>query len=213
MKEKPILFSGEMVRVILDGRKTQTRIIVAPSNSTVNGWPSKVLWPNLNLASAEVLQKNSIDLVFLGENAPRDVHLSVPEILDSEAISRVRSKWEEGDRLWVKETFLNAALDGYDPFYLYRADGDMKPDGVNWKPSIFCSRKASRITLEIKGVRVDRLQCISESDAEAEGMAHWDGTLGAGSAGTRYAKLWEDINGKGSWGKNPWVWVIEFKKL
>lgn len=74
-----------------------------------------------------------------------------------------------GDRLWVKETFLNNALAGYRAVYLYRADGDEKPADRKWKLSIFCTRAASRINLEIVSVRVERLQDISEQDAKAEG--------------------------------------------
>jgi hypothetical protein len=142
-----------------------------------------------------------------------------------------------GDQLWVKETFCNIAHAGYDPVYFYRADGEDKPHYVkHWKPSIFCSRKASRITLDILSLRVERLQQISEEDAIAEGAKRndapgeeWDGTYltqrfidgieGSqndephGSAREWYRSIWETINGRGSWDKNPWVWVIEFNRV
>lgn len=126
-----------------------------------------------------------------------------------------------GDRLWVKETFLNNALAGYDPVYFYRADDPEKPHDRNWKPSIFMPRNASRITLEITGVCVERLDEISEADARAEGvevMSHGfknylGGDCQCGDARMSYMSLWESINGPGSWAANPFVWVIEFKSL
>lgn len=78
-----------------------------------------------------------------------------------------------------------------------------------WRPSIFMPRRASRITLEIISVRVERLKDISVDDAYAEGIGHLPGI----SAQESYKMLWESINGKGSWALKPWVWVIEFKKL
>jgi len=134
-----------------------------------------------------------------------------------------------GDRLWVKETF--------QPLWVSEEPGDYKTGhGYNinyvatggikeWveggegeltqkcTPSIFMPRWASRITLEVVGVRVERLQDISEADAKSEGirlnsMTHWET-----EARDAYKTLWESINGAGSWDANPWVWVIEFKKL
>jgi hypothetical protein len=91
-------------------------------------------------------------------------------------------------------------------------DLELQPDGVErgWMPSIFMPRRASRISLSITGFRVERLNDISESDAEAEGVAP---AAGAGQIARfigPYRDLWESINGKGSWDKNPWVWVIGF---
>lgn len=117
-----------------------------------------------------------------------------------------------GDRLWVKETFLNNALSGYPPVYFYRADSSDKPSDRAWKPSIFMPRKASRITLEITGVRVEQLQEISHRDALAEGV-QYDVSKEDGDPVTRFRMLWESINGAGSWSLNPYVWVIEFRKL
>lgn len=117
-----------------------------------------------------------------------------------------------GNRLWVKETFNNC---GGKPFY--KADGEMHKDW-KWKPSIFMPRLASRITLEITGVRVERLNEISEEDAQSEGSISWwlesaRDRLPDSKAKTAYRQLWESINGGGSWDKNPWVWVIQFKRL
>ena len=117
-----------------------------------------------------------------------------------------------GDRLWVRETFCY-----HDDLarYLYKADG---VTGVKWKPSIFMPRIASRIMLEITGIRVERLQDISEEDAIAEGV---DGENEAAKIGAEwyekpkraYRRLWKSINGTGSWDLNPFVWVIEFMVL
>jgi len=109
-----------------------------------------------------------------------------------------------GDRLWVRETFARSMGKGY----LYRAtDGDLGPyHATGWKPSIHMPRIASRILLEVVSVRVERLNNISEADAVAEGVTGMDPVL-------QYAKLWETINGTGSWNKNQWVWVVEFRRL
>lgn len=124
-----------------------------------------------------------------------------------------------GDRLWVRETF---TLDFLGPRnkVVYRAD---EPNAnCRWKPSIFMRRNASRITLEITDVRVERVQSITEEDAIKEGISKlltggfpWPPgrhcTVPLDHATTAYQLLWDSINGKGSWAKNPWVWVITFK--
>ncbi len=129
-----------------------------------------------------------------------------------------------GNLLWVKETCMNA-LAGYSPVWFYRADSDQKPGDRHWRPSIFCTRAASRITLEITAVRIERLNDISEADAKAEGSYQkiWiTSPLSAGAMNARfergtyrdgYKDIWESINGPGSWAANPWVWVINFIKL
>jgi hypothetical protein len=121
---------------------------------------------------------------------------------------------QPGDRLWVKETFWTG---GTKEETAYRADAEMPSSatkmGCKWKPSIFMPRKASRITLEIVNVRVERLQNITEEDANAEGIPSRMSVQTLTPAVADYAALWESINGYGSWTMNPWVWVIEFKKL
>lgn len=143
---------------------------------------------------------------------------------------------QPGDRLWVRENFCYADSLGQslqDPrtiIYTSTHDGD-RPRAA--KPSIHMPRWASRITLEIVSVRVERLQDISEADAKAEGIATvmfrpdtgWplcdgymvgpdDGkTALKTSAVKAYRNLWEQINGPGSWDVNPWVWVIEFNRV
>lgn len=117
---------------------------------------------------------------------------------------------QPGDRLWVRETFMDLGA-----CYLYRADSSAEQERAAaaprqpWKPAIHMPRAASRITLEVTGVRVERLQDISEADARAEGAAapphlsYRDG----------YAWLWDSINGPGAWDLNPYVWCISFRVL
>jgi len=192
MKERPILFSAPMVRAILDGSKTQTRRAVKRIINTDLG------------------------------DCIKDVD-GLPSRLDF-----APQNWEccpygqPGDRLWVRETHLPKASGT-----IYRADySEFEAAGLGgmyggWKPSIFCKREHSRILLEIVSVRVERLQEISEADAIAEGIAvdeighaiREDDDIAWGSAKGAYAELWERINGSGSWDANPWVWVIEFKRV
>ena len=134
---------------------------------------------------------------------------------------------QTGDRLWVRETFGHFERNqhfkpGCNVYY--RADGnclELEP----WRPSIHMPRWASRITLEITSVRVERLQDISEADAIAEGCTqnhngyYWggphpvSGLKQLATAKGAYQDLWESINGPDSWAANPWVWAIEFKRL
>ena len=112
---------------------------------------------------------------------------------------------QPGGRLWVRETFedCESALHSC---VLYRADGGTP--GTKWTPSIHMPRWASRITLEITGVRVERLRDNREADAISEGTPFPCGGWVGG-----YQKLWESIHGPGSWDLNPWVWVVEFKRV
>jgi len=116
-----------------------------------------------------------------------------------------------GDVLWVRETFTNS--EEY-PFIFYKADAD--DVSIKWKPSIFMPKEACRLFLQVKNIRVERLQDISEQDAIAEGAKHGRfyglGQIG-GSTREGFFELWETINKKGSVNKNPWVWVIEFEKI
>ena len=128
-----------------------------------------------------------------------------------------------GNQLWIKETFcIPEIVNGY-PHYSYRADICKEEQDLfkPWKPSIFMPRAASRITLEITGIRIERLQDISEDDAQAEGVvlgedrsySHAEHSLHYTPYRTAYSALWERINGPGSWAKNPLCWVISFKKI
>ena len=193
MKERPILFSAPMVRALLDGSKTQTRRVVKPTPEWIG---------------------QSGVLSYRGR-------VGLPHALCPYG--------QPGDRLWVRETW---ARDDEDGGLCYRADigkvGDAddwernRLDGVprfRWRPSMHMPRAASRISLEITEVRVERLQDISEDDALAEGcsstaIVHEDGEDYTGHyASEEYQDLWESINGPGSWDTNPWVWAVSFKRL
>lgn len=209
MKERPILFSAPMVRAILEGRKTQTRRVVKPQPSP------------------------SSDTAFVGmDGIWRFSHPTLRGPVSHEA-DDVRCPYgQTGDRLWVREAW------SFHPDFpesthraIYRADAGVENDVPRWRPSIHMPRWASRILLEITAVRVERLQCISFEEAINEGVYHYAAELatnpkvtktdiekmierhGSGKPQCLYAQLWESINGAGSWGTNPWVWVVEFKRV
>ncbi len=220
MKERPILFQGDMVRAILDGRKTQTRRIVKPTKDRHN---------------------------FGAELAPCEI---AGEVNGVDPAYRFCPYGEPGDRLWVKEAWRAAKCsDTLRPselcpgFYKhdmggfwYEADGAEPAHPVSekgrYRHARFMVRWASRITLEVTGVRVERLRDISEADAWAEGCKrgdpwdngagyfpaeepHPDGIcyVGWDSAKEWFSDIWESINGDGSWDANPWVWVVEFQRV
>ena len=203
MNSRPILFSAPMVRALLDGRKTQTRRVFKPERMT---WDAKGRYTTHAMRGGEVVMTGS------GPFLPNDWLHYCPY-------------GQPSDRLWVRETWSdNSAthVPGINQRVYYRAD---YPEGsyksvLHWHPSIHMPRWASRITLEITGVRVERLQDISEADAIAEGVSYdpgeggtyWVPGLGCSSdtATGSYRLLWESINGPGSWGANPWVWLVEF---
>lgn len=202
MKQTPILFKAKMVRAILEGRKTMTRRIVKnliPPQYT----KAKEYEPNRFVITPDY--ENG------GQYTLPPCKYGVP-----------------GDWLWVKETF------AYSPTaYVYKASFK-EPDAQEvidldtgetipliWKSPLFMSRDGSRITLEIVKVRVERVQDISDTDVLAEGLS-------PDSTGTeiltaedyklsplryKFACLWESITGRDGWNDNPWVWVIEFKKI
>lgn len=208
MKERPILFSAPMVRARLAGTKTQTRRVVAlprKRESFVlldygNGW-----WPY-----------ESDD----GENELCDDGMEHPYTCPY---------GQPGDRLWVREAWRTVAeSDAMPPRDLtpahriwYEADEPHQPGFGKLRHGMFMPRWASRILLEVTSVRVERLQDISEADALAEGVTRSDDSqiyvvearchgLNAREA---YANLWAQINGPGSVEDNPWVWVVEFKRV
>lgn len=205
MKERPILFGAPMVRAILEGRKTQTRRVMKPIPQMVTDH-NIVTWDGDAAALMRLLDQT-------GRHCPYG---------------------QSGDRLWVRETWCR---EFESPSYCYRADdapgekaefvdAEGRPvRGSRWKPSIHMPRSASRILLEVTNVRVERLQDISEADAIAEGADHNGecdhirhtceeiGCFGRNSYRGGYAELWEQINGDGSWESNPWVWVVEFKRV
>lgn len=195
MRERPILFSAPMVRAILEGRKTQTRLVMKHQ-------PQRVIVPGLGPMLA--IQQPRGENRWLWPNARDEIIASCPY-------------GAPGDRLWVRETWglHQQQFDHECHDVIYRAD-DQRPSVDRWRPSIHMPRWASRIDLEVTGVRVERLQDISSDDATAEGWPHVaTGGVGAPLAEAYpigwFANLWESINGAGSWNANPWVWAVEFR--
>ena len=201
-----------MVRTLLDGRKTQTRRVVKPQPFVHTCYPQP--WAENNGANRWTWYYR--DLVD-GKHPLYDSERDCSQFVNC-------PYGVAGDRLWVKETFSAHGAFGPNGRKSYRADipSGKEPHGLHWKPSIFMPRVASRITLEITAVRVERLNAITEADAIAEGIdAFEDGagfTVKPNGPWQRnpedaYRNLWESINGAGSWALNPWVWVITFRRI
>lgn len=219
-KELPILFSTEMVRAILDGRKTMTRRVVTKHNSN-----STLKWEDF-------------DFTEVYKNTPFGLKVKRK---DDETIWRISPKWQPGDVLWTKETF--TILDWWEDS---RAVQVMYEDAKTriceltaeewvkferWqekegrKSSLFMFKSLSRIWLEVTDVRVERLQEIGGEDAASEGFEkHISGARSMTSARIDYEvylkrakhwfeKLWQEINGEESWNQNPWVWCVSFRIL
>lgn len=228
MTERPILFSTPMVQAILAGRKTQTRRLLNPQpvHAQHHIWKGKVV------RDAEHRMWCYRDRCF------DNIMNFGPMYEDNVALAAMCPKGKLGDRLWVRETFCEPSLHS-DLLNFNLADkvGDIEyaadmgterfPVGGNftpqlndfrWRPSIHMPRYASRITLEVTGVRVERLQAITEADAAAEGWQKRpelssDPEVHRDAARDWFMDLWYDIHGKGSWDANPWVWVISFRRL
>ena len=197
MKERPIIFSGPMVRAILDGRKTQTRRVAQPQ--PMKGGTIEELAPGIGVWQCQVEKiaaRPGVDSRFVGKIGCEDIHCPYGR---------------PGDRLWVRESWAPHA--DMPRAAIYRCDpgGDYQDnsDGFCWHPSIHMPRWASRITLEVVSVRVERLDEITPNDCRAEGQP-----IGNNDIGVRYGfgQQWEADNGPGSWEANPWVWVVEFRQ-
>lgn len=192
MKERPILFSAPMVRAILEGRKTQTRRIVSPQPPHLS--PVKA-YNRPNGTWCWTLETGMGDGTSNGFLCPYGF---------------------PGDRLWVRERINRT--DALEPWSEYAADGlPTVADAWPWKrnslPSIHCPRGLSRIDLEIVAIRVEKLNLISWSDAIAEGPRPCGWGRDDGGVQRNFATLWESINGPGSWDSNPYVWVVEFRRI
>jgi hypothetical protein len=209
MKERPILFSGAMVRAILAGEKTQTRRVVKPQpcGSEEEMWSPHSYGPVHLVRDGEFVMRNGepVEIGWGASNRDGDSAFVCPY-------------GKPGDRLWVRETF--TVGEGY----IYRAEWEENCPNVSlqglWNPPIFMPRAASRITLEITVVRVERLKSISEGDAKAEGSLGMYFKVGTArkeehfaTAKEAFEHLWKSINGPTSWDLNPWVWVVEFRRL
>jgi len=204
--ERPILFSAPMVRAMLNGAKTQTRravrkqfgadaIVAEVAATTPEGWQVS----------------GHSGLWWDDAGACIDDAIRSPYGMP-------------GDRLWVRETHIDLGA-----CFLYRADHGAETEralvapGQRWRPAIHMPRAASRILLEVTGVRVERLQDISEADAQAEGIAYSERFNGycigmaehfnSHDPRQSYFSLWEAINGPGSVEANPWVWCVEFLRV
>jgi hypothetical protein len=214
MRERPILLNAEMVRAVLDGRKTQTRRIIQSPAKSMQANGQKVI------DYREPGDKWYGDHVFSMRNQSGTwCDYTKEQFLAKCPFGAV------GDRLWVRETFRvhSRATDVSTLVYkaserqswteqthrvpIAKCNKLVSPE--KWTPSIHMPRWASRIKLEITGVRVERLQDISETDARAEGIT---GSL-VRDVTAAYSALWQSINGEESWQANPWVWVIEFKRV
>lgn len=222
MKERPIIFSDKMVNAILEGRKTQTRRVVKVETGQPRGVVPAYMEPYL------------FDGIQEEDDQGRQLWVGTHPEFPAEA-----GKWFScahgavGDRLWVREAFrANPSPFSDNVIFAYRATS-IKAEGVTWKPSIHMPRIASRLLLEITDVRVEQVQSIRDRDIRAEGIA-WD-CVYAGRCnssrcptlqrnpnhiGTRsdFHHLWNSINAKRNggayaWDANPWVWVIEFKRI
>lgn len=202
-----------MVQAILDGRKTQTRRLLKLKHYHDHNWtPTKIKEEHIDGIQRWEMRCGS--------------QYTLPIFKCPYG--------EPGDLLWVRESWQHWFNDKMEPsgVYLYKADDDGK-NGIGWKPSIHMPKEAARIWLEVKNVRAERLQDISEEDSKAEGVERWieermkskpthykvycdlenpnDPAMYSSSAKYSFETLWHLINGLESWEANPWVWVIEFK--
>lgn len=207
IRERPILFSGPMVRAILDGRKTQTRRVVKPQPT-----------------SREQMRGFRLDWLDHGVEPDRQRYGITSSVVDGAEI--VCPYGGPGQRLWVRETWgrIEAMSTDIRDSLVYRADGDTPAMAGYWRPSIHMPRWASRITLEIEAVWCERVQDITEANAMAEGVERIE--LGpheiaglpvhpmTSSYAAAFATLWDSINGtKYPWASNPWIWAITFKRI
>jgi hypothetical protein len=224
MQYRPIIFSDPMVRAILAGRKTQTRRIVNPQPPE---YIDELHDGELRKRAPYRLECNETGSI-LGQGFEDD----------DDHLYQCR-QGVPGDRLWVRESFCRKADDEGMPVwnasgnldatcYYFRADGvevrkvdgdgftEFRKNGTEaspWSSPIYMPRHASRITLEVVSVRVERVQDISEEDLRAE--LDWSRIAIPDDSDPWgvFADLWSDINGPESWDANPWVWVIEFRRV
>lgn len=236
MTERGMIFNGEMVRAILDGRKTQTRREVKLNLdisclATTYDWATSLAANHYQGLTEEQIQQKA-------ESLRGVIH---PVILDNgQMVSIICPHGKPLDRIWVRETFcpVDDTQYGGEKWVDYRATPkfeashpagwDCAPndaEALKWRPSIHMPRWASRILLEITDVRVERLNAISEKDATAEGvqpagslLPDYPGTFltpkgDFATAKVAFQRLWESIYGEEGWKANPWVWVISFERI
>jgi hypothetical protein len=249
MRERPILFSGPMVRAILDGRKAQTRRVVKFSKPFTDHASWMACYPHPNGG-----------WIFTDQPLPERVRDEWIAAMGAGRDGKLCPYGQPGDRLWVREMWQALepeAIGAHKPcpsicpqppicvmaYAAAEADRQREFGGVEftgpWRPSIHMPRWASRLTLEITEVQVQRVQDISEEDARAEGMWSWElsaqdiadiqisdespdvkkfwKAMGPGRmpARSEFRMLWDSINNKGGygWDANPWVWAIAFRRI
>jgi hypothetical protein len=210
MKERPILFNSEMVRAILDGRKTMTRRVIK--------FPERAYTPDLSWI-ASVNPDGAGGWVAWGPMPVSD-EFSINAYPDGGGIKCPYG--QPGDLLWVRETWAHKS-EWTKPAYKAdwkTPDHAIKTMGAKWKPSIHMPRWASRITLRVLDVRVERVQEITEADAHHEGWFYQNHPLDKrydpvtmDTARQWFLGLWDSINAKRGypWDSNPWVWVVSFE--
>lgn len=212
-KGKPILFNTEMVRAILEGRKTQTRRVIKPQ-------PLEHDHKHYNDAD----WKNELPSYYHCGEGDWCCRLC-GEGIGYDGSSLYHAPYQVDDILYVRETWRPG--DFYPELIHYKSDNpDYLPSGCRWKPSIHMPKKYARFWLEVTGVRVERLQEISEEDAIKEGLApkkihqihgvihSFDNMMMTISAYSQYRELWKSLyDKKHPWSSNPWVWVIEFRRI
>lgn len=222
-----------MVRAILSGTKTQTRRVIRCFCNTTH---INRLLGDWSLSESPHQWDGDDDAIWRWTGnrpaKPGDWIETFQTDVDDNATAPVRCNFKPGDRLWVRETWFDSwawstatgIQVGIPDRYLYRADFNLPDnDKCKWKPSIFMRREACRLTLEITQICVERVQDISEADAEAEGVERYcegwrnytvkDGRVTTARAG--FKTLWDSINAKRGfgWDVNPWVWALHFKVL
>lgn len=195
MAIKPILFNTEMVRAIMDGRKSCTRWLVKPQPDEKHTFPLGFV--------TDSTEKKEVGCFGFGINEYGG------------SIQYAKPQYQSGDILYVRETWGHPISLNSDKQYVFRADkiveSGFKNDSHIWHPSIHMPKKAARIWLKVTNVRVERLQDMTDDDAEAEGCFDYTSTaLG-------FPDVWESTIKKSDldrygWDANPWVWVIEFER-
>lgn len=241
-KEHPILFSQSMVRAILEGHKTQTRRVLTPRNTLLNGGPwYRGIWEEMDFTFDGKLPFVDPGPSPAGNSGPY-LHVRRPS---EGSVQRVYPRVQVRDLLWGRETWhtdqpdLELARSEHEdvmspsPIF-YRADRDNRGSGCRWRPGIHMPRWASRLILDVWEIKIQRVQDISEIDATAEGLVPsdwnpprgflpmWTVFEGEGPVGKwfrtprdAFRALWDSINGKKegrSWDDNPWVLAYTFER-
>jgi len=227
MKERPILFSAPMVKAILAGQKTQTRRLMKPQPEPGRYGANHPTKPSGIIGPLEGCLGGGDYHIWRGSRHTACLTESAVYVAERQC-----PYGEQGDRLWVRETWGLSRGNGHRVLYKADVGTDRWPPTVEltsegrWSPSIYMPRRHSRITLQVTSVRVDRLQRIRADDVVTEGIdvPPCDFTVPDTPdrlmqerddfAREEFGKLWDSINGKRApWSANPWVWVVGFRRL